>query len=57
MNAWTREVLAELNLKNWGGIFRFTSVEFDTLYDQAANLFEERVWLRPDSGEKFGLFD
>jgi hypothetical protein len=43
MNAWTREVLAELNLKSWGEIFRFTAVEFDTLYDQAASLFEEPV--------------
>jgi hypothetical protein len=56
MNAWTREVLAELNLKNWGGIFRFVSVEFDTLYDQAASLFEEPVWLRPDMKETVGLF-
>ena len=43
MNAWTGEVLAELNLKNWGGIFRFASVEFDSLYDQTPALFEEPV--------------
>jgi hypothetical protein len=55
MNNWTREVLAELNLKNWGGIFRFTAVEFDGLYDQAGNLFEEPVWLRPDTRELVGL--
>ena len=29
MNVWTREVLAEMNLKSWGGIFRFSAVEFD----------------------------
>jgi hypothetical protein len=57
MNAWTREVLAELNLKNWGEIFRFTAVEFDTLYDQAASLFEAPIWLRPDTTEKIRLFD
>ena len=57
MNAWTREVLAELNLKNWGGIFRFASVEFDSLYDQAVRLFEEPVWLRPDMKEAVSLFD
>ena len=57
MNAWTREVLAELNLKNWGGIFRFASVEFDSLYDQAVRLFEEPVWLRPDTTEKVRLFE
>ena len=56
MNAWTREVLADLNLKNWGGIFRFASVEFESLYDQTPALFEEPVWLRPDLKEPVGLF-
>ena len=56
MNAWTREVLAELNLKNWGEIFRFTAVEFDSLYDQKSSLFEEPVWLRPDMKEMVHLF-
>ena len=56
MNAWTREVLAEMNLK-WGGIFRFTAVEFDNLYDQAGSLFEEPVWLRPDTRELVRLFE
>ena len=57
MNAWTREVLAEMNLQSWGGIFRFTAVEFDTLYDQAGSLFEESVWLRPDTTEMVRLFE
>ena len=57
MNEWTREVLAELNLKNWGGIFRFASVEFDSLYDQTPSLFEEPVWLRPDMKETVRLFE
>lgn len=57
MNTWTQEVLAELNLKSWGGIFRFTAVEFDSLYDQAENLFEEPVWLRPDTRELVRLFE
>jgi hypothetical protein len=46
-----------MRLKNWGGIFRFTSVEFDTIYDQAGNLFEESVWLRPDTSELARLFE
>jgi hypothetical protein len=57
MNAWTREVLTDLNLKSWRRIFRFTSVEFDSLYDQAAQLFEEPVWLRPDTRELGRLFE
>ena len=49
MNAWSREVLKDLDLQHWAGFFRFTSVEFDTIYDQAGNLFEKPVWLRPDT--------
>jgi hypothetical protein len=57
MNDWTREVLEEINLQHFGGIFRFTSVEFDTIYIQAGNLFEEPVWLRPDTRELGRLFE
>jgi hypothetical protein len=49
--------LQELKLKNWAALFRFTAIEFATLYDQAASLFEESVWLRPYTKEKVGLFD
>jgi hypothetical protein len=57
MNSWTEEVLQELKLKNWAALFRFTAIEFATLYDQAASLFEEPVWLMPYTKEKVGLFD
>ena len=50
--AWTMEGLQELNKKNWAGIFRFTAVAFDTLYDAAPKLFEQPLWYRPDSAEK-----
>ena len=49
MTAWTMEVLEELNLKSWAPIFRFTAVEFDSLYKEAATLFAKPVWYRPDS--------
>jgi hypothetical protein len=49
MAAWTREVLAELKMERWAGIFRFTSVVFKTLYEQGQSLFEEPVWYPPDS--------
>ena len=49
MAAWTREVLAELKMERWAGIFRFTSVVFDTLYEEAPALFEQPLWYRPDS--------
>ena len=57
MNTWTREVLAEMNLKSWGEIFRFTAVEFDSLYDQAVGLFEEPLWIRPSTSGKVRLFE
>jgi hypothetical protein len=57
MNAWTQQVLEEMSLKSWGSIFRFAAVEFDLLYEQAPSLFEEPVWLRPDTTEKVRLFD
>ena len=56
INAWTRDVLTELNLKNWGGIFRFASVEFESMYDQTSALFEKPIWLRPDMKEPVNLF-
>jgi hypothetical protein len=49
MNAWTQEVLRELNLKSWGGIFRFTAVEYEKLYGAVGALFAEPVWYRPDA--------
>jgi hypothetical protein len=51
MAAWTREVLAELNMERWAGIFRFTSAVYETLFEDAQTLFEKHVWYRPDSPE------
>jgi hypothetical protein len=49
MAAWTREVLAELKMERWAGIFRFTSAVYETLYEDAHTLYEKPVWYRPDS--------
>jgi hypothetical protein len=47
---WTKEVLQELRLENWAGIFRFTSaVEYTRLFEQGDELFTKPVWYRPDS--------
>jgi hypothetical protein len=56
MAAWTRDVLAELKMESWAGIFRFTSVVFDTLYEQVQELLEAPVWHRPDSPTPVPLF-
>jgi hypothetical protein len=50
MAAWTMEVLAELGLENWAGIFRFTSeVVYTRLYEQGQDLFTKPAWYQPDS--------
>ena len=47
--AWTRDVLAELHIDDWAGVFRFTAVTYETLYAEAQALYAEPVWYRPDS--------
>jgi hypothetical protein len=50
MVAWTMEVLRELELPSWAGIFRFTSaLEYTRLYEQGNALFTQPVWYRPDA--------
>jgi hypothetical protein len=50
MCTWTMEVLRELEIESWAGIFRFTSaVVYKTLYEEAQALFEKPVWYRLDS--------
>jgi len=47
--AWTRDLLAALHIDDWAGVFRFTAVTYETLYEEAQTLFAEPVWYRPDS--------
>ena len=50
MCAWTMEVLRELKIESWAGIFRFTSaVVYKRLYEQSHELFTKPVWYRPDA--------
>jgi Replication-relaxation len=57
MATWTQTVLTELGLPDWGVIFRFTSLSFDTLYEDIQSLLEQPVWSRPDKSEKVALFE
>jgi hypothetical protein len=54
MCAMIMQVLKERRLENWAGVFKVTSLEFHTLYDNS--LFEEEVWYRPDSPKPLSLF-
>jgi Replication-relaxation len=53
MMAWTREVLEELGKQTWAGIFRYSSLVLEKMYDQA--LFEKPVWHRIDSASPVPL--
>jgi hypothetical protein len=55
MAAWTQEVLSELKMDRWAGIFRFTSAVYETLYEDAHTLFEKPVWYRPDASTPLPL--
>src|SRR5262249_417864 len=46
MQRWTAELLADLDLSDWASLFRFTAVEYNTLYD--VPLFDVPVWYWPD---------
>jgi hypothetical protein len=54
MCAWIAELLKEMRMEDWAGVFRVASIEFATLYDNS--LFEEDVWYRPDSPTPTSLF-
>jgi hypothetical protein len=57
MAAWTQAVLSELGLQEWGVIFRFSAVSYETLYADIPTLLEKSVWYRPsiaDPGPLFG---
>jgi hypothetical protein len=56
MAAWTQTVLSELELENWGVIFRFTAISLDTLFADMPTLLEKPVWYRPDKSEPVPLF-
>jgi hypothetical protein len=53
MTQWTMEVLHELQMEDWAGIFRFTSVVFSEVYEQG--LFEKALWYRPDADSPMPL--
>jgi hypothetical protein len=49
IGAWTKEVLTELELASWAGVFHFTTVVYERLYEDAQRLFIKPVWYRLDS--------
>jgi hypothetical protein len=55
MCGWITELLKDMRLENWAGVFRVADIEFGSLYDNA--LFEGEVWYRPDSSTAVRLFE
>jgi|SRR5688572_28295324 len=55
MCTWIAELLKDMRMESWAGVFRVASVEFGSLYDNA--LFETDVWHRPDAETAVRLFE
>jgi hypothetical protein len=53
--AFTREVLIQLKKTEYAKYFRFTTINFSTLYEDAQALFEMPVWYRPDDSSPVPL--
>lgn len=53
--SWTMEVLKEQRRERWARTFLFGSVAFGAIYER--QLFEEKLWYRPDREEPVGLFE
>jgi hypothetical protein len=44
---WIQELVTELGMGEWAGLFRVTSVVLGEVYE--AGIFEKAIWLRPDA--------
>jgi hypothetical protein len=56
MLKWAEEVLKKEELLAWAGVLRFTTIEYEKLYDQIHQLFSQDRWYRPDSSIPVTLF-
>ena len=54
LRTWTKEVLEEMGIPEWGAVFRFHALALDEMYHGA--FFEEPVWYRPDRRSPSALF-
>ena len=50
---WTMQILTDLGMAHWAGIFRFTSIVFSEVYTQG--LFERAVWYPPNGATPLPL--
>ena len=48
MCTWAMEVLTALKREDCAKYFRFTTINFSTLYEDAQALWEDAAWYRPD---------
>jgi hypothetical protein len=54
MCRWTLELLRELEMEEWAGLFRFTNFDYKRIY--LTPLFHEPVWFQPDQDKPQTLF-
>jgi hypothetical protein len=55
IGAWTMEVLEEMGLVRWAGLFRFCGLSFGKMYETLP--FGERVWYVPGEERPVLLFE
>ena len=51
---WIQELLTELEIEDWAGLFRVTSVVLGEVYD--AGIYEKAIWYKPDAAKPTPLF-
>ena len=59
MLRWTDDVISEQPKKErqkWAALFRFTTVEFENMYEHTHTLLEEPVWYKPNVSDPVPLF-
>jgi hypothetical protein len=54
LGGWIMEILAELKMENWAGVFRVTSLTHAEMFETP--LFDAPVWYKPDADSPVSLF-
>jgi hypothetical protein len=56
LRTWTDQLLAQTKQQEWSSLVRFTTLEYEKLYEQMPLVFSERSWVRADDPTPIALF-
>jgi hypothetical protein len=56
LRTWTDQLLAQDKMEQWSFLVRFTTIEYEKLYEQMSLVFSERSWFCPDNPTPIVLF-